>query len=233
MFPGAAARRLIPTFLCLSHLFFCSGVFPSRSPLFCPSSLHSPSLSSFFLGGGWLGDWEGSSKLAHRWIMHLKHERAGSWGWMYLSVTFPPVLLSCRDKAGTSEEETMSLFSLFWLTLICCSFSGHRALRVSCSFWFWIFMADFVFFPYTAQAHIHWICAIWLNSVRSVCLHIRAFPVTPKADCTHEHELSSTIIKEMRRKLVLNLTTNRERASKERKGGRKRERDLQSLKNKS
>lgn len=57
----------------VSHLFFYSGGSPPPSLLFCSATLllHSLFLSlslplhrCFFWG--WLGDWEGSSKLAHR-----------------------------------------------------------------------------------------------------------------------------------------------------------------------
>lgn len=85
------------------------------------------------------------------------------------------------------------------------------------------FVADFLFFFPTQQRRIYieFVPFDLTLSEVFVCTFVH-FLFLQKADCTHEHELSRTIIKEMRRKLVLNLTTNRERESEERKGGRER-----------
>lgn len=123
-FPSLQPNDWFPLFcVCLTCSFVL--VFPPLplSYFFC-SSFAAPPRCFFW---GWLGDWEGSSKLAHRWIMHLKHERAGSWGWVYLSVT---LFFLYYSHVGTrllpQSRKWCRCFpvciSLFWLTLICCRF---------------------------------------------------------------------------------------------------------------
>lgn len=124
-------------------LFFwhsCGDFFFSSLPVSLSLSFSLSRFSSFCCQ---LGNWEGSSKLAHRWIMHLKQKQRAGVGYICLSESFS-VLQLCTEFCWyfRREKETFDalypsshLLSRLLLTLLFSgnvSMYGRRTLRITC-----------------------------------------------------------------------------------------------------